>query len=66
MIKFSENAVKCLWNVTAGTKFSMMPVSFINFSRAFEIISIESPGPKHIKGKRIHPEQRMYLLTLLP
>lgn len=35
-----------------------MLVSFINFSRAFKIISIESPWPKHIKGKRMHPGER--------
>lgn len=39
----------------------IMLVSFINFSRAFKIISIESPGPKHIKGKRMHPGEREYI-----
>lgn len=40
----------------------IMLVSFINFSRAFKIISIEFPGLEHIKGKRMHPGERIYLL----
>lgn len=35
-----------------------MLVSFINFTRAFKIISTESPGQKHIKGKRTHAGER--------
>lgn len=39
----------------------IMLVSFVNFSRAFKIISIESPEPKHIKGKRMHPGEKEYI-----
>lgn len=36
-----------------------MLVSFINFSRAFKIISIDSHGPKRNIEKRMHPGERV-------
>lgn len=38
----------------------IMLVSFINFSRAFKIISIDSHGPKHSIEKRMHPGERVH------
>lgn len=41
----------------------IMWVSFINFSRALDIIAIRSPGPKHIKKQESAlRRKRLYLL----